>query len=68
MRSDGDRYIDDGWAQVGVHGALCGMKAQALRDVPEAAVISEHAGELCEQGRAECSAPARLLRQRVQDD
>ena len=48
MRSDGDRYIDDGWAQVGVQGALCGMKAQALRDVPEAAVISEHAGELCE--------------------
>ena len=33
--------------------ALCGMKAQALRDVPEAAVISEHAGELCEQGHAE---------------
>ena len=53
MRSDGDRYIDDGWAQVGVQGALCGMKARALRDVPEAAVISEHAGELCEQGRAE---------------
>ena len=53
MRSDGDPYIDDGWAQVGVQGALCGMKAQALRDVPEAAVISEHAGELCEQGRAE---------------
>ena len=34
MRSHGDRYIDDGWAQVGVQGALCGMKAQALRDVP----------------------------------
>ena len=52
MRSYGDRYIDDGWAQVGVQDALCGMKAQALVDVPEAAVISEHAGELCEQGRA----------------
>ena len=52
MRSYGDRYIDDGWAQVGVQDALCGMKARALRDVPEAAVISEHAGELCEQGRA----------------
>ena len=29
------------------------MKAQALRDIPEAAVICEHAKELCEEGRAE---------------
>lgn len=51
MHHVSERYIDDGWEEVGVQDSLYGMQAQELRDLPEAAVISAHAHELCEEGR-----------------